>query len=257
MGRWVGGRKQVRVPLWKSEDTTGGRENGGRENDHVTDEAVTYEAVVFDMDGVLVEPTEDVVADAIYAAFEACGVANPPGEHVENLVAGATVEDVRSVCAPHGIDPATFWHTRDSEASRAQVRKIEAGGKPPYEDVAVLDDLDVPMGVVSSNQQATVEFVLGHHGLTDYFAVAYGRPPALSDIPRRKPHPHFIERTLADLGVEHALYVGDSVSDVYAAHRAGLDSLFVRRAHRAELALPVEPTYEVESLWPLPELVHS
>ena len=219
---------------------------------------MTYEAVVFDMDGVLVELTEGVVADAIYGAFEACGVVDPPAEHVETLVAGATVEDVESVCAAHEIDPATFWHTRDSEASRAQVRKIEAGGKPAYDDVVVLDDLDdldVPMGIVSSNQQATVEFVLGHHNLAEYFAVAYGRAPCLEDVRRRKPHPHFLERTLATLGVEHALYVGDSPSDVRAAHRADLDSLFVRRAHRANLALPIEPTYEAESLWPLPELV--
>lgn len=216
---------------------------------------MTYEAVVFDMDGVLVELTEGVVADAIYGAFEACGVVDPPPEHVETLVAGATVEDVRTVCAAHDIDPATFWHTRDSAASRAQVRAIEAGDKPPYEDVTVLDDLDVPMGIVSSNQQATVEFVLTHHGLADQFAVAYGRPPALADVRRRKPHPHFLERALGDLGVEHALYVGDSVSDVHAAHRAGLDSAFVRRPHRADLELPTEPTYEVESLWPLPELL--
>lgn len=219
---------------------------------------MTYDAVVFDMDGVLVEPTEGVVADAIYTAFEACGVADPPPEHVESLVAGTTVEEIRTVCAAHGIDPATFWHTRDSAASRAQVRAIRAGGKSPYDDVAVLDgleDLGVPMGIVSSNQQATVEFVLGHHGLAEYFGVAYGRAPCLEDVRRRKPHPHFIERTLADLGVERALFVGDSPSDVRAANRAGLDSLFVRRAHRTDLTLPVEPTYEVESLWPLPELV--
>ena len=219
---------------------------------------MTYEAVVFDMDGVLVEPTEGVVADAIYAAFEACGVVDPPAEQVESLVAGATIEDIQAICTAHEIDPATFWHTRDSAVSRAQVRKIEAGGKPPYDDVTVLDDLNdlgVPMGIVSSNQQATVEFVLGHHRFDEYFTVAYGRAPCLEDVRRRKPHPHFIEQTLADLGVEHALYVGDSPSDVHAAHRAGLDSVFVRRAHRADLELSIEPSYEIESLWPLPELV--
>ena len=44
------------------------------------------------------------------------------------------------------------------------------------------------------------------------------------------------------------LYVDESGSDVPAAHRAGLDSAFVRRPHVRDAELPAEPTYEVETL---------
>lgn len=49
-------------------------------------------------------------------------------------------------------------------------------------------------------------------------------------------------------GTDSALSVGDSGSDVLSAHRAGLDSAFVRRQHAREVELPVEPTHEVETL---------
>lgn len=215
---------------------------------------MNYEAVVFDMDGVLVEFAEEAVYDAVRTAFAECGVEDPPAEHVEATTAGVTVSELRSVCAPHDLDPETFWRTRDAAAARAQIRAARAGDKQPYDDVTALGDLDRPMAVVSSNQQATVDFVLEHHGLAERFEVAYGRAPTLEDLRRKKPEPYFLERVLDDLGVDRALFVGDSPSDVQAARRAGLDSAFVRRPHRADMDPSIEPTHEIESLWRLPEL---
>jgi phosphoglycolate phosphatase-like HAD superfamily hydrolase len=60
---------------------------------------------------------------------------------------------------------------------------------------------------------------------------------------------------MADLGVSDPLFVGDSESDVQVAHAAGLDSVFLRREHRADYELSVEPTYELSSLAVLPELL--
>ena len=44
------------------------------------------------------------------------------------------------------------------------------------------------------------------------------------------------------------LYADDSGSDVLTAHRAGLDSAFLRRPHTWNMELPAEPTHEVETL---------
>ncbi len=64
----------------------------------------------------------------------------------------------------------------------------------------------------------------------------------------KKPNPYCLERALTDLDAESAPYSGDSESDVVAAHRAGVDSVFVRRPHCRDVDLSVAPTYEVESL---------
>jgi phosphoglycolate phosphatase-like HAD superfamily hydrolase len=120
--------------------------------------------------------------------------------------------------------------------------------------VAAIEDLVHDFGIVSSNQHATIEFVLDHCELRDLFATHYGREMGVESLKRKKPNPYYLDRALADLGADAALYVGDSESDVVAAHRAGLDSAFVRRDHCEGVELSVEPDYEVEDLWGVAEI---
>ena len=65
----------------------------------------------------------------------------------------------------------------------------------------------------------------------------------------------YLDRALSDLGTRDALYVGDSGVDVEAATRAGVDSAFVRRDHRADYPLRAEPDYEVPDLAALADLL--
>ena len=201
-----------------------------------------YEAVVLDNDGVLVEPTDtDVIVDAVVESFEAFGV------DIDRSLARQTVDEDTvpvDLAREHGIDPEALWHYRELNVSLAQQTHVRDGGKPVYEDVSALRGLDVPLGIVSNNQHATIEFLLAHH---DFPAVetARGRRPTLAGAADRKPEPVYIERALADLGVERALYVGDSEKDIVAADCAGIDSAFLRRDHVADVDLSTEPTFEV------------
>lgn len=207
--------------------------------------STNYDAVVFDNDGVLVEPTDTaVLVDAVVESFRAFGV------DVDRLVARRTVETdsvQTDLAQERGIDPEAFWHHRELTASLGQQAHVREGGKPVYDDVAALDRLDVPLAVVSNNQHATIEFLLAHHDLPP-FETAYGRQPTLAGAAKRKPEPDYIQRALSDLGVEKALYVGDSEKDLVAAQRAGIDSVFLRRDHVADVTLSVEPTAEVPDL---------
>ena len=216
-----------------------------------------YDAVVFDQDGVLVELCDwEIFRDATRAAYGAFGV-EPSDEDLRETAGTTTLtsERLRELCGSYGIDADDFWEVRDTNASLAQQVEIREGRKPLYDDVDAALSLDCPLGIVSSNQHATVEYVLEHYGLHEHFGTYYGRQPTLEDIDRKKPDPHFVERALADLDAEHALYVGDSESDVVAAHDAGVDSAFVRRDHRADYDLGVEPTYELADLHGLHDVV--
>lgn len=204
-----------------------------------------YEAVIFDNDGVLVEPTDTaVLVDAVVEAFDAFEV------DIDRSVARHTVENdtvPTDLAHKHGIDPEAFWHHRELIASLAQQRHVRNGGKPVYDDVSSLDRLNLPCAVVSNNQHATIEFLLAYHELPA-FKTAYGRQPTLAGAAKRKPESDYIERSLSDLGVENALYIGDSEKDLIAAHRAGIDSAFLRRDHVADVELSTEPTVEVATL---------
>ncbi len=208
-----------------------------------------YDAIIFDNDGVLVSLVEFTVLErAAREAFADCGVDDPREDHVDAMTFGVTPESLTTVADTYGFDPETFFAARDRIASRAQQDEIRAGRKALYDDFDTVRSLDHPLGIVSSNQQATVDFVLSHFGVTDLFETAYGREPIPESVTRKKPSTHYVDKALADLDAENALFVGDSATDVLAAHNAGLDSVFIRREHRADYLLDVEPTYEIETL---------
>ncbi|SNZ05556.1 haloacid dehalogenase superfamily, subfamily IA, variant 1 with third motif having Dx(3-4)D or Dx(3-4)E [Natronoarchaeum philippinense] len=215
-----------------------------------------YDAVIFDNDGVLTYLTEiDVLERAIETTFGEFGVADPPAEDIEALH-HLTIDDLEAVADSYGFDPAAFWRRRDRNAALAQQAEIRAGRKPAFDDVDVLDGLDVPVGVVSNNQAELVAYVVDYYGL-DAVDVAIGRQPTLSGLRTKKPDPSMIETVRSRLGVDEPLYVGDSQSDIVAADRAGIDSAFVRRSHRRDAELSTPATHEIEDLRGLPELVEA
>jgi len=214
-----------------------------------------YDAVVFDNDGVLTELTDRaVLRGAVRETFAGFGV-DPDDGDVETMLSGVTVDALRRICGRYDLHPEEFWYCRDTTSSAAQRRAIRAGEKPLYDDVAAVRELDLPLGIVSSNQQATVDCIVEHFGLGDRFEVCYGRQPTLEHVRKKKPEPYFLERALADLAVDDALDDGDSETDVIAAREAGLDAAFVRRPHRRDYDLSVEPTYEIDGLDALADVV--
>jgi phosphoglycolate phosphatase-like HAD superfamily hydrolase len=216
-----------------------------------------YDAVLFDNDGVIVERTsDDVVRPAVRDAFREVGVDDPDTHHVEYFHRGP-MDELEPICETYGIDPATFWERRDQLVCDAQKAAIRDGGKPLYDDVTVLDDLPVPCGIVSNNQCDTIDAVVDHYGLDDRVELAHGRDMTVEGVRQKKPEPYYLERALSELGVDSALYVGDSAVDVAAADAAGIDSAFVRRPHRADYDLPHEPTYEIDSLDEIPDLLRG
>mgnify|MGYP006282860777 FL=1 len=220
-----------------------------------------YESVVFDVDGVLLRPHADhpgVYHSAVEEAFRAFDV-TPPASDVEAFFGGSekTLDGMRRVCERHGVDFEAFWPERERQSSKLQRRMMERSERELYDDCSVLSPLAEThdLGLVSNNQHATVEFMLDHFGLDDHFETAYGRTPTVEGYQRTKPDAYYLERALDDLGTRSALYVGDSASDVVAAHRAGLDSAFVWRDHRSGYELPAEPTHEIDRLTELTDRV--
>ncbi|SNR32145.1 HAD family hydrolase [Halorubrum vacuolatum] len=210
---------------------------------------MTYDTVVFDNDGVLVGRTRfGVLREATRETFKKFGVTDPDPDDVKRMTIGATPGSVGTVCQRYDFDPGTFWRTRDSTVSKAQQVEAREGRKTPYDDLDELENLEVEMGIVSSNQQETIDFIVDHFDGFDLFGAAYGREPTIHSLQLRKPNPHYIEQALADLDAENALFVGDNESDVQAAHNAGIDSAFIRRPHRDEWELNVWPTWEIDCL---------
>ena len=219
------------------------------------DTIMSYDAVLYDNDGILTELTDlETLYAGIRRAFREFEVDDPPATDVEAL-ANVSLEDLTRICEGHAISAEQFWPRRDHHASAVQREVIRAGEKPLYDDVEAIASLEVPQGVVSNNQQATVDFIVEFFDLEDVFDIVYGREPIVEGLHRKKPNTYYVERAISALDAEDALFVGDSPADVLAADRAGVDSAFVRRPHRRDLSLPVTPTFEIEDLHAIPRLL--
>ncbi|WP_435551275.1 HAD family hydrolase [Natrinema sp. CGMCC1.2065] len=215
-----------------------------------------YDAVLFDSDGILVEPpASETQLEATQAAFREAGVDDVAPDHLDDIVSGVTVEVRHDICTDYDLEPTTFWEARERHDERSQFAAFRAGTRDRYDDVATIADLPQDRGVVSNNHHSTIEFVLDAFDLDSLFETYYGRPKTIESLQVKKPDPHFLERALADLEADSALYVGDSEHDVIAAHRAGIDSAFVRRRHCRDDELSVTPTYDIETLSALPAIV--
>ncbi|WP_306055997.1 HAD family hydrolase [Natronococcus wangiae] len=215
-----------------------------------------YDTVLFDSDGVLVEPPAAATqTEATRAAFRAVGVEDVDRRSLDDIVTGVTVERLREICTTYDLVPDEFWRAREHRDERSQLEQFEAGNRTRYEDVAAIEGVEQRCGVVSNNHRSTIEFVLDAFDLESLFDTYYGRPKTVESLELKKPNPHYLECALDDLGGETALYVGDSECDVIAADRAGIDSAFVRRAHCGEVSLSTAPTYEVETLREVAEIV--
>lgn len=220
-----------------------------------------YRAVLFDYDGVLAEPSpHDVLCAGTRAGLRATGIADPPEQAVEALVSGVSVDRLRAVADWLDRPAGQVWFHRDRHSSIAQRAARRAGRVSAYTDTDVLETLraaGIHIGVVSSNQRRTVRSGLAAFGLAGLVETVYARPPTLASLEAKKPAPDYLDRAMAALDVEpgETLFVGDRNGDIAAAHAAGTDALFVRRAHRAEYAVSVEPTHERPDLRTLPAIV--
>lgn len=215
-----------------------------------------YDGVLLDNDGVLTAITDPaILRRAVTNAFSDMGVTDPDPADVDALTIGVTPELLDRVTAQYDLDSASFWLRRDLHSSLIQEREMRAGRKPLYEDVETLSEVSVPLAVVSSNQHRTIETILEYYGLGERIRTYYGREPTIASLTLKKPATEYLDRAIADLGVSNPLFVGDSESDVEAAHNAGIDSAFLRRSHRTDERLSTAPTHEITSLSELPNLL--
>ncbi|MDZ7687200.1 MAG: HAD-IA family hydrolase [Halobacteriales archaeon] len=213
-----------------------------------------YEAYVFDLDGVLLDFSDDLSGylETIEGIFAERGVEADDSD----VVTFARYDELdprklREVCEKYGVSFEEAWRERERRAFEYQADHIDEGIRAPYSDIDAVRRVAeaYPSAVVSNNQHATVEYAADALGL-DFDAV-YGREPTVAGIERGKPSPYYVERALDDLETRDALYVGDSPTDVVAARRAGIDAAFVARSHAPEpdsLDGDREPTHVLENL---------
>lgn len=216
-------------------------------------------AILFDMDGVLLtgRETDGSVHDrALEDALAERDLS--PNSETQSLLAGYEydVDFVRG-CRRLDVDPVSFYRLREQNSAQQTIDHL-VGGSRTLHDVGALQKLAdrYPLGVVSNNYHDVVRFVVEHYDL-DIFDHVCGRAPGVRGFYHRKPNPHNLLESMAELSATNGVYVGDRETDVLAATRAGLNAVFVDRQHNEYETLSTEPAMRVGSLSKLVEqLLH-
>ncbi|MCB1302111.1 MAG: HAD family hydrolase [Tetrasphaera sp.] len=179
-------------------------------------------AVLIDLDGPITRlfpsPAHIDLARAVHAR-----VAHDPGapptageDHVQVLrrIASAT---------PHLLAETERFAARAEMA--AARRATPAPGAVEF--IRAAAEAGYGVAVVSNNAAPAVAATLTSVGVADWVAVVAARHPG--NISRLKPHPDLVDEALHALGVsaDHAILLGDTVSDMRAALAAGVRAIGV------------------------------
>lgn len=175
--------------------------------------------ILFDLDGTLLDTLEDLL-DATNYALTSCGYPPRTLSQLRRFVGNGAANQIR-LALPE-------------RASQAEIDHVLAVYKPyytahcqhktqPYPGIPqVLAQLGqrYPIAIVSNKPDGAVKALC-----RQYFPgiFALGETP---DCPR-KPAPDMVHRAMDAIGVQQAIYVGDSEVDVDTAKNAGLPCLSV------------------------------
>ncbi|RAG81671.1 HAD family hydrolase [Streptacidiphilus pinicola] len=193
------------------------------------------QAVFFDFDGPLVE---------LFRNHDAQGIADRIFDAEKSL----TRSDFRRPNDPHAVvAQLPELYAQDSDLV-ARVEKLLTGeellaARHPgriagaCELVRALHERGILLAVTSNNSPEAIQVCLGPGGILGAVGECFeGRISGRDPDPRlMKPHPSCVERAIGSVGLpaSKCLLIGDSVSDIEAADRAGVPFLGFAASTRA------------------------
>lgn len=181
---------------------------------------------VFDCDGTLVDSQHSIWA-AVSAAFRSLDLA-PPALAQSRRVIGLPLADALAALVPAeaGVD-----HARLTERYREAFFAMRASGEvvePLFPGIAeALEALEAAgylLGIATGKSRRGLERTLAGHALLQRFVTLQ-----TSDDGPGKPHPHMLERAIAEAGAAAGacVMIGDTTFDVLMARAAGAKALGV------------------------------
>ena len=179
-------------------------------------------AVIFDLDGTLIDSDPDILA-ALNRVLGARNLAALSRAEIKPMIGdGAKALVERAFIARGGVGGEAELAAFLEDYSANSV--VDTA---PYPGIMeALEALRVarhPMAVCTNKPEHAARSILAKLGLERFFSVVTGG----DSTPYRKPDPRHLGATLAALGMEKAVMIGDHINDIRAAAGLGVPSIFV------------------------------
>ncbi len=179
-------------------------------------------AVIFDMDGTILDTLEDLKESTNFA-LKSFGFPTRTLDEVRNFV-GNGVRILFERAVPKNCDKNTL--EKCIEIFKKHYSENMYNHTKPYNGILkILKELKndgVKIAVVSNKFDEAVK-ILSEKYFKDLIDISVGQA---DDVPQ-KPAPNGVFKAMKELGVNSAIYVGDSDVDVQTAKNAGLMSIGV------------------------------
>lgn len=173
--------------------------------------------VIFDLDGTLLNTLDDLM-DSVNAVLGRFGYPPRSREEIRCFVGNGAERLVR-LAVPEGCTNAGEVYT----AFRAYYQthnRIKTEAYPGIPEALAEISRRYPVAIVSNKPDESVKILC-----SDYFPGIYARGESADCA--RKPAPDMVLAAMQTLGVEKAIYVGDSEVDIATAENAGIPCVSV------------------------------
>ena len=207
---------------------------------------MVYKAAIFDMDGTILDTSQDLTTSLNYIMKEAGHRHDYTVNDIQNFFgSGVRVAMKRALAYEYGasveslVAVGTDKETLPSEVTDEEVDRLLDLFKPYYaehsnektgpfpgilEMFKHLHDTGLKLAVVSNKPDEAVQILVKQH-FYDYFDFVLGQ----ADQIRRKPYPDMVNKCVEELKIplENCVYIGDSEIDLQTAANAHMDEIAV------------------------------
>ncbi|MFD6873197.1 MULTISPECIES: HAD family hydrolase [unclassified Streptomyces] len=184
----------------------------------------TSQAVLFDFDGPICHVFRGLPAPEI--ARELADLLSALAPVLE--LPARTTDDPMEVHRLSQEAGSTVLAAVEAALTAAEVRAVKVAGKPTEGAIQALHaarDSGRRVAVVSNNSAECVREYLNLQGITGVVDEVIGRPLLRPDLMKPSPHPLLTAATSFGMAPSLTVLIGDSVTDVEAAHAAGAGSI--------------------------------
>ena len=191
--------------------------------------AAPTRAVVFDFDGTLI----DSLSFVLQALGHAIGpYGTPPTMEIFPQLGGPPESFIPKLLNDPRHVPAVVDRMAEFHRTNGHLLQPFPGAVPMLRR---LQARGIRLGLWTGRDRTSTDFLLGHHGLGEFF----GATVCGDDLPSHKPEPAGLKRILTALGVRpaEALLVGDSDVDVAGGVAGGVDTLLIGHGREVEAGI--------------------
>jgi HAD superfamily hydrolase (TIGR01662 family) len=200
--------------------------------DNLTETLAGTAAVLFDFDGPLCDVFAGRPAPEVARELALLAASTDPALSAKLSETDDPLEVLRLT---HATNPELGLRVEEA-LTAAEVEAVAVAGEPTPGVVAALEAVRTAgrkIAVVSNNSGESVRAFLGRHGLAEHVLEVVGRAERQPDLMKPNPHSLLKAAELLEVDVTLCALIGDSLTDIQAAHKVGAAAIgYANKPHK-------------------------